>query len=172
MKYLLVFVFASSLQTAFCQDSSFYRKPANKAVAYLQPIEMASAIGPYFYDGKRLRTPFSLQVPFIQLNDPAVNKQFEAYRISNTVAQVVSFVPLFFVLSGTRNSQISRSQYFTVLLASVGVTLGAGIFGQIKIRKAVMGYNAALAKSRLSLSVQGVQLANVPAVGASFTHRF
>lgn len=175
MKYVFVVLFSLFVGGAFGQqtgDSLFYRKPENKSAQYLKPIEMASAFGPYMYGGKRLRSPFSLEVPFYELDDPGVNKFFISYRICNTVSQMASFVPLVYIFTRSRTNRATPNEYLTVFLGSLTASLGASIFGQFKLRQAVNRYNAVLAHNQLGLSVQSVPFNNTPVVGGSFIRRF
>jgi len=63
-------------------DTSHYRTAP--IPAHLLPIERAygsSSLGNvYFYGGKKLSSPYSLEIPFYEINDPTISHRFQAFR--------------------------------------------------------------------------------------------
>lgn len=115
--------------------------------AHLRPIERAigsSALGSvYFYGGKKLNSPFSLEVPFIELNDPQVNQHFRNFRTWTTISRLTGLVSLaYFITTGSRNN--SASQYWTVYGSSLALSLGTIIVANSQVNKAVGRYNTML----------------------------
>ncbi|GAB3907545.1 hypothetical protein GCM10028803_41470 [Larkinella knui] len=149
-------------------DSTFYR-PGAAVPAYLKPIERS--FGSYYYGGKRLRSSNSLEIPFNELNDPYVNRQFRTYRTFVLAGQVVAAVPLVYVLTRKRGTFTRSSEYWTVYFGSIGVTLGLTIIGNTHVRKAVTEYNRALANARFGFSVQPMPGTTKTAFGVSLTQR-
>ncbi|GAB3261319.1 hypothetical protein GCM10027347_26280 [Larkinella harenae] len=127
-------------------------RPNGTVPAHLKPIERS--YGAYFYGGKRLRTPHSLEIPFNELDNPAVNRHFKTFRTLATVGQVVALVPLVYVLTRPRDAPARSAEYWAVQLSSVGVTLGLSFIGNTQVRKAVNQYNRSLNNARLGLSAQ------------------
>ncbi|ARK13483.2 hypothetical protein [Fibrivirga algicola] len=131
--------------TGYAQrDTSFYRQ--TPVPAHLRPIERAvgsSALGSvYFYGGRKLNSPFSLEVPFIELNDPQVNQHFRSFRTWTTISRLTGLASLaYFVTTGST----SRSgQYWTVYGGSVVLALGTVIIANAQVNKAVGRYNTML----------------------------
>ncbi|QJW88224.1 hypothetical protein HNV11_01930 [Spirosoma taeanense] len=143
--------------------------------AHLMPIERAyssSALGSiYFYGGKKLSSPYSLEVPFYELDDPTVNHHFKAYRTMTTLSRLTAFVPLAYIL--LRNSR-SNSAYWTVYGGSIAASLAFVIIGNGQVNKAVSRYNEMLQQPRVGVgvSVAPVPLTGHAAVGVGAAWRF
>lgn len=150
-------------------DSTFYR-PAPAVPAHLKPIERS--FGSYFYGGKRLRSPNSLEIPFNELGDPVVGRHFRTYRTLTTIGQGVALVPLIYILARNRSNTYTRSgDYWAVYFGSIGVTLGLTIIGNTQVRKAVTQYNRALANVRFGFSAQPLPGTTKTAFGFSLVQR-
>ncbi|MGA0559587.1 hypothetical protein ACO2Q8_23205 [Larkinella sp. VNQ87] len=162
---MTVFGFARAQQPT---DPSFY-KPGTAIPAHLKPIERS--YGAYFYGGKRLRSPTSLEIPFNELNEPTVNRHFRRFRTLNTIGQAVAVVPLIYVLAQPRNQAARSGEYWTVYFGSIGVTLGLTLIGNGQVRKAVTQYNRTLALTRLGFSAQPLPGTTQTALGFSLSHR-
>ena len=149
-------------------DSTLYR-PSAVVPAHLKPIERS--YGAYFYGGKRLRSPHSMEIPFNELNDPAVNRHFRTFRTLATVGQAVAVVPLIYVLTRPRTTATRSGEYWTVYFGSIGVTLGLSLIGNTQVKKAVNAYNRSLANARFGLSVQPVNGTTQTALAIGLTKR-
>jgi hypothetical protein len=70
-------------------DTGYYRTAP--VPVHLMPVERAagsSSLGSvYFYGGKKLSSPYSLEVPFYELNDPTVNHHFQTFRTMTTLGR-------------------------------------------------------------------------------------
>ncbi|GAB3918708.1 hypothetical protein [Larkinella terrae] len=167
----LILFFLSVLGTALAQrpaDSTFYR-PGPAVPAHLKPIERS--FGSYYYGGKRLRSPNSLEIPFNELNDPIVNRHFRTYRTFVVIGQVVAAVPLIYVLTRNRGTYTRSGEYWTVYFGSIGATLGLSLIGNSKVRKAVTEYNRSLANARFGFSIQPLPGTTQTAFGVSLVQR-
>lgn len=126
------------------RDTSFYRQ--TPVPAHLRPIERAvgsSALGSvYFYGGKKLNSPFSLEVPFIELNDPQVNQHFRSFRTWTTISRLTGLASLAYFI--TTGSTTRSGQYWTVYGGSVVLALGTVIVANSQVNKAVGRYNTML----------------------------
>jgi hypothetical protein len=140
------------------RDTLYYRQ--TPVPAHLRPVERAagsSALGGvYFYGGKKLNSPFSLEVPFIELNDPQVNQHFRSFRTWTTISRLTGLVSLaYFITTGARNNR--TGQYWTVYGGSVVLSLGTVIIANTQVNKAVGRYNTMLRQVPASvLRVGGV----------------
>ncbi len=140
-------------------DSTFYR-PVSVPV-HLKPIERGPGSlgilgGTYYYGGKRLRIPGSLEIPFSELNDPTVLRHFGQYRLFSGLGRAASLVPLIYLLSQTQNrGRFSSDSYWAVYFGSVAASLTLVLVGNGQFNKAVTTYNR--------------RLAGVPSVGLSAT---
>lgn len=152
-------------------DTGYYRTAP--IPAHLMPIERAagsSSLGSvYFYGGKKLSSPFSLEVPFYELADPTVNHHFQTFRTMTTLGRVVGLAPLVYILvRKNRNSDT----YWTVLGGSVVASLTFSIIGNGQVNKAVSRYNQMLRQPRVGMSVMPVPLTGQAAVGAGVSWGF
>lgn len=125
------------------------RVPVAGPSAHLRGIVRApgsSALGAvYFYGDKRLRSNFSLEVPFLEMNDPLVNRHFRAFRRFNTLSQVVGVVPLAYILLRGRGTGEYRYVLGGTIVASLALTIG----GNVRVNRAVGRYNEVLLENRL-----------------------
>jgi hypothetical protein len=137
---LSLIVFTSNAQI----DSIYHLKIPQKTFT-LNPLNRID--GKYYYGNEKLRSFDALQVPFYVLNDSIVNLHYKKYRIFNTIARVVAYVPLIYFLgvAGNRNFYISNQDTFwAIYFLSIGTTIGFDIAKKIQIKKAAMRYNNAL----------------------------
>lgn len=154
-------------------DTGYYRTAP--IPAHLMPVERAagsSSLGSvYFYGGKKLSSPYSLEVPFYELNDPAVNHHFQAFRTMTTLSRLVGLAPLAYILvQRSRNN----GTYWTVFGGSIVASLTFNVIGNGQVNKAVSRYNQMLRQPRVSagISAAPVPLTGQVAVGAGMAWRF
>lgn len=173
LKILFILLLLSSITNAQrrSDDTSHYRSVP--VPAHLLPIERgygsSSLGGVYFYGGKKLSSPYSLEIPFYELNDPDVSHHFQAFRTLTTLSRLTSLAPLaVLVLSGNR----SGSTYWTVAGGSVVASLTMSIIGNSQVYKAVTRYNEMLRQPRLGVSVVPVPLTGQVAVGSGIAWSF
>ncbi|MFD2932619.1 hypothetical protein [Spirosoma flavum] len=168
----LIFAFlTANAQRRRDDDTSHYRTVP--IPAHLLPIERAygsSSLGSvYFYGGKKLSSPYSLEIPFYELNDPTVSHRFQTFRTLTTLSRLTALLPLAYILlSSNRNG----GTYWTVYGGSIAASLTLSIIGNSQINKAVTRYNELLRQPRLGLFVAPVPLTGQLAVGMGITYGF
>ena len=152
-------------------DTSHYR--TEPIPAHLLPIERAfgsSSLGSvYFYGGKKLSSPYSLEIPFYELNDPDVSHRFQTFRTLTTLSRLTALAPLAYILL---NRNQSNGAYWTVYGSSVAASLALFIIGNSQINKAVTRYNEMLRQPRVGLSGTSVPLTGQVALGAGVAWTF
>lgn len=152
-------------------DTAHYR---NEPIpAHLMPVERAygsSSLGSvYFYGGKRLSSPYSLEVPFYELADPTVTHHFQTFRTMITLGRVAGLAPFVYILfRKNRNS----GTYWTVLGVSAAASFTFSIIGNSHVNKAVSRYNQMLRQPRVGLSLAPVPLTGQVAAGAGVVWSF
>ena len=169
-KYLLLFLlltFTLGIQAQVSRTDSTMALLKKYQFAHLKPI-VVGANGRYYYGGVRLRSNYSLEIPFGELDDPEVNHYFKSARVIRTVGTVVSVLPTIYYLLEGGSANVSRRTFWATYLASIGVSLTANIISTLKIRRAVGVYNSRLAQPRVGLSLQNTPLSR-PAVGFGIT---
>ena len=165
-KYLLLFLFLAfslAMQAQVSRIDSTTALLKRYQFSHLKPI-VVGANGRYYYGGVRLRSNYSLEIPFGELDDPEVNHYFKSARVIRTVGTVVSVLPTIYYLLEGGSANVSRRTFWATYLASIGVSLTANIISTLKIRRAVSVYNTRLAQPRIGLSLQHTPLSR-PAVG-------
>ncbi len=169
---LLVAVASRAQQRRGIDDASYYRTAP--IPAHLQPIERAygsSSLGSvYFYGGKKLSSPYSLEVPFYELADPTVNHHFKTFRTMTTLSRLAGLAPLVYIL--LPGNQNNRGAYWTVFGSSIVASLTLNIIGNSQVNKAVGRYNQMLRQPRVGLLVVPVPLTGQVVVGAGAAWRF
>lgn len=169
--FLLAACFTAAAQRRRADDTAHYR--SEPIPAHLMPIERgygSSSLGSvYFYGGKKLSSPYSLEVPFYELNDPTVSHHFRTFRTMTTLSRLTGLVPLAYVLlQKNRNN----GTYWTVFGGSVVASLTFNVIGNSQVNKAVTRYNQMLRQPRVGMSVAPVPLTGQAAVGAGVAWRF
>lgn len=168
---LLTLTTTHAQQRRRADDSAYYR--SEPIPAHLQPIERAagsSALGSvYFYGGKKLSSPYSLEVPFYELNDPTINHHFKTFRTLTTLGRLTGLVQLAYVIF-QRNR--SNGTYWTVFGGSVAATLTFTIIGNSHVNKGVTRYNQLLRQPRVGFSAVPVSATGQMAVGPGVSWGF
>lgn len=152
-------------------DTSHYRSVP--IPAHLLPIERAygsSSLGSvYFYGGKRLSSPYSLEIPFYELNDPDVSHRFQTFRTLTTLSRLTALVPLAYILL---SSNRTGGTYWTVYGGSIAASLTLSIIGNGQINKAVTRYNELLRQPRMGVSLAPIPLTGQYAAGLGISYGF
>lgn len=151
LAYSLAFICVHSLSAQTQRSDSLFYKPLDSY--RLKPIIIATN-GRYYYGGQRLRSNYSLEIPFGELDDPEVNRYFKNSRTIRTAGSVVSALPGIYYLVVGRNGGISRQTFWVTYVGALGVSLTANLIANFQMRKAVHTYNSRLAHPRLGLSIQ------------------
>jgi hypothetical protein len=153
------------------EDTPHYRTVP--VPAHLMPIERAygsSSLGSiYFYGGKKLSSPYSLEVPFFELDDPTVTHHFRTFRTLTTLSRLTSLATLVYVFFD-KNGR--NGTYWVVYGSSVAASLTFSVIGNGQINKAVTRYNQLLRQPRVGFSVAPVPLTGRAAVGAGVAWEF
>lgn len=161
----------ASAQRRRDDDTSHYRTVP--VPAHLLPIERAygsSSLGSvYYYGGKKLSSPYSLEVPFYELNDPTVTHHFQTFRTMTTLSRVTALVPLAYIL--LRKSR-TNGVYWTVYGGSIAASLTFTIIGNGQVNKAVKRYNGLLRQPRIGMAMPPIPLTGRTALGAGVAWSF
>lgn len=176
MKTIILLLFCFCALHAFAQqrDTTFYRPSA--VPVHLRPIERAagsSVLGSvYYYGGKRLSSPNSLEIPFYELNEPTVNRHYRNYRLSTTASRIIAFAPFVYFLTRRTGVRFNSREYWTIYGSSVAASLAITIYGNVQINKGVMQYNYTLRQARLGVSLQPIPNSTQQAIGLSLQGKF
>lgn len=153
-------------------ETSYYRTVP--VPAHLLPIEQASgssSLGSvYFYGGKKLSSPYSLEVPFFELDDPEVSHHFQVFRTLTKVGQLTALFPLVYILF--QNNRQNAGAYWTVVGGTAATSLTLTIIGNSHVRKSVRRYNEMLRQPRVGVSSTTIPLTGQAALGAGVSWGF
>lgn len=153
------------------EDTAHYRTVP--IPAHLLPIERAygsSSLGSvYFYGGKKLSSPYSLEIPFYELNDPDVSHRFQVFRTVTTLSRLTALLPLAYILL---SSNRTGGTYWTVYGGSIAASLTLSIIGNGQVNKAVTRYNELLRQPRVGMSLAPVPLTGQLAAGVGVSLGF
>jgi len=172
---LLTFLLLGCFQTIQAQqrrldDTSHYR---NEPIPdHLRPIERgygSSAFGSvYHYGGKRLSSPYSLEIPFFEINDPTVTHHFRAFRTLTSVSRLTSVATLVYIIFDRQRGGV----YWTIYGGSIVASVALSMVANGHVNKAVTRYNELLRQPRVGLSVAPVPLTGQAALGAGIAWKF
>lgn len=173
---LFTFLFLAVSLSAHAQrrpdETSYYRTVP--VPAHLLPIEQAygsSSLGSvYFYGGKKLSSPYSLEIPFFELDDPEVTHHFQVFRTLTKVGQLTALFPLVYILF--QNNRQSVGAYWTVVGGTAATSLTLTIIGNSHVRKSVRRYNEMLRQPRVGVLINSVPLTGQTAAGVGVNWRF
>ena len=158
------------------RDTSFYR--TTPIPPHLRPIERAlgsSSLGSvYYYGGKKLTGPYSLEVPFFELNDPIVNRHYRNFRVWTTVSRLTAIVPLVYFLARTRSAGFNSGEYWTIYGGSALASIATVIVANTQVNKSVARYNSLLRQNyRVQVGAAFTPLhRGLPAVGVGLVGTF
>lgn len=153
---LLILLIVSTIGVDYAQTPTFQPVPA-----HLERMEQApgsTILGTaFFYKGRRLNSPFSVEIPMLELNDPIANRHFKQFRTWTTVGRLTGLASVAYVLfNRTPNRQISRAIYFGSLAASVGFTM----LSNYQVNKAVRRYNVVLGTPKVGFIMVPTEYTN------------
>lgn len=168
---LLFLSIATYAQRRRDEDTSHYRTVP--VPTHLMPIERAygsSSLGSvYFYGRKKLSSPYSLEVPFFELDDPTVTHHFKTFRTLTTLSRLTSLATLVYVLFD-KNGR--NGTYWVVYGSSVAASLTFSAIGNGQVNKAVTRYNQLLRQPRVGFSVAPVLPTGRSSVGVGVAWGF
>jgi hypothetical protein len=108
----------------------------------LQPIHRQG--GRYFYGFNRVDGgPYGLQIPLQSLGDEEVSARYNKFKTFRVIAGVISFVPVFYLLSVTTNhtTQTDPKTFWAIWGGSVAAVVLLEVGGRSHLRKGIDRYN-------------------------------
>jgi len=135
MKKLLLFAF---LFTAVCSASAQFRKTVE-----LKPI--AKRGFNYFYDLKRMRSPYALQMPLLAMENEEINKRYQRFERLSIASDLIVIAPYLFLVSDLNRGGIAAMEtFFIIFFSSVGASLTLDLLAHRQLRKGIDRYNQLL----------------------------
>ncbi len=113
----------------------------------------------YFYDGKRMYSPYAIQVPLQSLNDREINRYFNQFRGFQQARGLAYLPSLIFLFTNESNSQDASRVFLLLLAGGFAADIGLSIASHTRLSKAINLYNFAI-MDRASI---GLNLDRLPA---------
>ena len=129
----------------------------------------------YYYDGRRVKTPYALQIPLEALEDREINERLRKFK-KYQVLQSVTFLPaLIYLFTYDHRGYRSRNGFVnTYLLLAGGGLAGSIAFNALahhQMSKAIDIYNFKIAEgSSIGLTINSLPERNFACV--SYTYKF
>ncbi|MBX2961901.1 MAG: hypothetical protein KF687_05260 [Cyclobacteriaceae bacterium] len=97
----------------------------------------------YFYDGKRVNTPYALQIPLSSVNDEEVTKRYKQFTFLSNAGQFLAIVPLVYLIGGVTNSGniYNPETFFWMVIAIFGIDITLDIVAHSQLKKGIDRYN-------------------------------
>jgi hypothetical protein len=96
----------------------------------------------YYYDSKKVQTPYALQVPIQALNDDEVNRYYRNFNRLKTAGGLVLIVPAVYLLTTTENGLISNPDAFIwMIIGAFGANIICDVFAHAQLKRSIDRYN-------------------------------
>jgi hypothetical protein len=97
----------------------------------------------YYYDMKKVKTPYALQVPLLGLEDDEITRRYKNFNRLTTIGNLASLIPVVYILSYTRsNSYVYHADAFLwVFLATIGFDLTFDLLAHGQLKRGIDRYN-------------------------------
>lgn len=142
IKFNLVIVFfMSSFNYSFAQSTEDFH-----------PIEVQKGLfnTKYIYKGQSFQSPYALQIPLMQLNDPQVTRYFDVFEKLMKTTKIVNLISAGFSLYAFFNrDNMPNSTYWAALGTAGAVSAFFNIRSGIYLDKALGRYNRIASGSEL-----------------------
>lgn len=123
----------------------------------------------YFYDFKRVKSPYALQIPMEVLEDEEISKRYRRFSQYQDLRGIAYLVPLVFLFTEQAQT-MSGSETFVLLLAgSVVADLTFTIISHHELKKGIARYNEIIL-SKPTLGMQWQQLPSHQLIGLSLRY--
>lgn len=122
----------------------------------------------YFYDFKRVKSPYALQIPLQALNDEEIEKRYRRFSNYQDLRGIAYLVPV--ILLFTAPTQDNSETFLALLAGSIVADLTFTILSHHELKKAIGRYDEKIL-TKNSVGLQWQHLPNQQLFGLSFRHR-
>jgi hypothetical protein len=97
----------------------------------------------YYYDMKRVRTPYALQVPLLSLNDEEVERRYKNFNRFKNIGNYVPLIPFIYMTSvmNTPGTIYNRDTFLLIFLGTFGLDISLDILAHGQLKKGIGRYN-------------------------------
>jgi len=150
MKTTIPYIIKFNLVVVFFM--TLYVNSTAQSTKDLHPIEVKKGIfgTKYFYNGQTFQSPYALQIPLMEVNDPQVIRDFTAFEKSMKTAKIVNLISSGISLYAFFNrDNMPGGTYWATLGAAGAAAAFFNIRSGIYIDKAVGRYNKVVSGAEL-----------------------
>ncbi|PRD44115.1 hypothetical protein [Sphingobacterium haloxyli] len=120
--------------------------------SHLFPIETKQKFlsKKYFYEGKKIESPYGLQIPLSQLQDSIVDDNFLVFKRSRNTAKIINLISMGFSLYAYFDrGSISGPTYWATICGIGAASSYFNIKSDVHLDRAVKRYNEAVRRDRV-----------------------
>ena len=115
----------------------------------------------YFYDDQTIESPYGLQIPLMQVNDPKVTKDYNVFKKAAKTAKIVNLISSAFSLYAYFNrDRMPGGTYWSALGTAGAVSAFFNIRSGIFLDKAIKKYNKTISGPEFGFQYDKSQLGN------------
>lgn len=138
----------------------------------LYPIEVKKGVfsTKYLYDGRRLGSPYGLEIPLMQVDDFQVTKDFEVFKRSRNIVKILGVISSGFSLYSFFNRDEIPARTYWAALGTVGaVSAFFNIRSGVYFDRAVGRYNKIVSGTEIGLHYDKTHFGSgITSVGISY----
>jgi len=151
MKRFFTVLLTFAAFTLFAQQrDSVYFEPLKRND--LKPIVIDR--GRYYYGNQRLKSAYSLEIPFYELNNAATNQYFKQFKTLRTVGTVVVMIPTAYFFYTVGGGNYNRTTFWAFYATGLAGSMFFNLLAETKMRRAVQVFNGGISRNRFGFSGQ------------------
>jgi len=108
----------------------------------LKPIQVQG--WKYFYDFKRVNSPYALVIPMQSLEDEEINRRLNSYNTLQTLRGLGYLASVLYLISGASSSQSADETFLILFGAAIVADLSFTIIAHHQMRLAIDKYNLSI----------------------------
>lgn len=112
----------------------------------------------YFYDSKKMVTPYSLEIPLLALNNEEINRNYRQFKTLQSLRGLAYLPGLVWLFAANPNSTNYDEGLFYLLMGGLVVDIGINAISHQKMKQAIDLYNIAIMdRSAIGFNMQNIQ---------------
>lgn len=112
----------------------------------LKPIQIQG--WKYYYDFKRVNSPFSLEIPLEAIEDDEINNRIRKFKNLQSVRGLGYLGSLVYLASTNANTRSTANTFLGIFAAGIVLDLSFNLLSHRQMKRAVDKYNLAILKKR------------------------
>lgn len=96
----------------------------------------------YYYDLRKVRTPYALQLPLLSIDDEETNARYRRFERLDLAGNLIFVVPTLFLFSEYNDNSVTAARTFMwLVVGTVGLDLTLDLIAHRQLRKGIDRYN-------------------------------